>query len=78
MRRPRDDESAANRCQRCRDSDLTALKDAAVINAEFLHRLFPRADEIPLEHRPLAAIHRRRVLINCCISDSGSVPGVGG
>jgi hypothetical protein len=39
-------------------------KDAAVINAEFLHRLFPRADEIPLEHRPPAAIHQRRLLIN--------------
>ena len=35
-----------------------------MINAEFLHRLFPRADEIPLEHSPPAAIHQRRVLIN--------------
>ena len=35
-----------------------------MINTEFLHRLFPRADEIPLEHRPLVAIRQRRVLIN--------------
>ena len=33
-----------------------------MINAEFLHRLFPRADEIPLEHSPPAAIHQRPAL----------------
>jgi hypothetical protein len=35
-----------------------------VIDTEFLRQLFPRTEEIPLEHRPPAAIHQRRVLIN--------------
>ena len=30
-----------------------------MINTEFLHRLFPRADEIPLEHHTPAAIRQR-------------------
>ena len=35
-----------------------------MIDTEFLRQLFPRTEEIPLEHRPPAAIHQRRVLIN--------------
>jgi glyceraldehyde-3-phosphate dehydrogenase (NADP+) len=35
-----------------------------VIDTEFLRQLFPRTEEIPLEYRPPAAIHQRRVLIN--------------
>jgi glyceraldehyde-3-phosphate dehydrogenase (NADP+) len=36
----------------------------AVIDSEFLRRLFPPATEIPLEHRPPPPIHQRRVLID--------------
>lgn len=35
-----------------------------MVDAEFLHTLFPRADEIPLEHRPPSPIHQRHVLVN--------------
>ena len=35
-----------------------------MIDTEFLRQLFPRTEEIPLEYRPPAAIHQRRVLIN--------------
>jgi hypothetical protein len=35
-----------------------------VVDAEFLRGLFPRPEEVPLEHRPPALVHQRRVLIN--------------
>ncbi len=35
-----------------------------MIDAEFLRRLFPRLEEVPVEYRPPPLIHQRRVLIN--------------
>jgi glyceraldehyde-3-phosphate dehydrogenase (NADP+) len=40
------------------------IEAATVVDAEFLRGLFPRPEEVPLEHRPPALVHQRRVLIN--------------
>jgi glyceraldehyde-3-phosphate dehydrogenase (NADP+) len=43
---------------------LPQLETHAVIDSDFLRRLYPSIEEIPLEHRPPPPIHQRRVLID--------------